>query len=460
MENHNPLFAAQKAAPKGVAVLAREALVAMAKENVTPTPANYKRYYESISGGKAPDDTGTTVLQRLHDSLKAQGSPLVGEWETAIDVALARRDGRMIEKLILKSIHPVRAETVKSANPDPDTVPDKCKTCAEVRSLNGILYVIESFARNLEGLFPENPMLMGQVGIVKDLLECPKDMKKMYSAKRALAKMATPEQTQLQLSEAKSSAKNLADAFLAQIGQTGNDAGDFLKEVEAGKEAMEKAKDKASLLTASLELLAGAAAVHGKMKENQTRLENSKTQAQSAADRIQALEEEVALVSKQAQQDYLTGLLNRRGMDEQIAKLFGNGKQKVTLALLDIDNFNKLKDKFGREASDAALRHLSDAIRESVKDKGMPARLGGEEFAVVFAGYDAQQVKEEMEKLQRLLTRKIFMSNTEKRVVTFSAGVAQRAKDEAPSETLARADEAMFAAKKKGKNRVEISEIN
>ncbi|MFA7239763.1 MAG: diguanylate cyclase [Sulfuricellaceae bacterium] len=458
MENHNPLFAVQKAAPKGVAVLAREALVAMAKENVTPTPANYKRYYESISGGKAPDDTGTTVLQRLLDSLKAQGSPLVGEWETAIGVALARRDGRMIEKLILKSIHPVRAEIVKAA--EPDTFPDKCKTCAEVRSLNGILYVIESFARNLEGLFPENPMLMGQVEIVKDLLECPKDMKKMYSAKRALAKMATPEQTQLQLSEAKSSAKNLADAFLAQIGQTGNDAGDFLKEVEAGKQAMENAKDKASLLTASLELLAGAAAVHGKMKENQTRLENSKTQAQSAADRIQALEEEVALVSQQAQQDYLTGLLNRRGMDEQIAKLFGNSIQKVTLALLDIDNFNKLKDKFGREAGDAALRHLSDAIRESVKDKGIPARLGGEEFAVVFAGCDAQQVKEEMEKLQRLLTRKIFMSNAEKRVVTFSAGVAQRAKNEAPTETLARADEAMFAAKKKGKNRVEISELH
>jgi len=300
---------------------------------------------------------------------------------------------------------------------------------------------------------------MGQVEIIKDLLESPKDSKKLYSAKRALLKMAPPEQTQAQLSAAKTSAKTLADAFLTQIGQTGNDARDFLKEVEAGKNAMEQAKDQASLLNASVELLAGATAVHSKMKENQSRLEKSKIQAKNAADRIRALEEEVESVSKQAKQDYLTGLLNRRGMDEKIAKLFGDGKKKVTLALLDIDNFNKLKDQFGREAGDAALRHLSDAIRESLNEKGVPARLGGEEFAVVFADFDAKQVKEEMEKLQRLLTRKIFLSNAEIRLVTFSAGVAQRAKNESPSETLARADEAMFAAKKKGKNRVEIAEL-
>ena len=458
MEKPSPQFA-PKATPKGVATLAREALIAMAKENVTPTPANYKRYYESISGAKAPDDSGSLALQRLHDSLKSQSSPLVVEWEMAINVALARRDWRMIEGLILKSVRNVRADTVKSVIPIQGVAPDKCKTCAEVRSFNGILYVIESFARNLEELFPENPMLMGQVEIVKDLLERPKDMKKMYSAKRALAKMATPEQIQMQLSEAKTSAKNLADTFLAQIGQTGNDAGDFLKEVAAGKEAMENAKDQASLLTASLALLAGAAAVHGRMKENQMRLETSKTQAQSAAERIRALEEEVKAVSEQAKQDYLTGLLNRRGMDEKIAKMFGEGWKKVTLALLDIDNFRKINDQYGHEAGDMALRHLSEAIRESVKDKGVPARMGGEEFAVVFAGYDAQQVKEEMEKLQRLLTRKIFMSNAEKRVVTFSAGVAQRAEEEAPSETLVRADEAMYAAKRKGKNRVEIAEL-
>ncbi len=446
-----------RSTPKGTAVLAREALIEMAKEGVPPTPANYKKYYERISGSNALDDPGSMALLKLQDSLKSQQSPRLEEWEQAIDVALAQRDWRVIEGLILKYIHSEAQACTAEAKEN--AVVDKCKTCIEVRSLNGILYVMESFARNLEGLFPENPLLMGQVEIVKDLLERPRDKEKMFSAKRALAKMATPEQIQTQLGEAKNFAKTLADAFLAQIGQTGNDAGDFLKEVEAGKKAMEEATDQASLLAASRALLSGTTAVHGKMKANQTRLENSKLQAQSAEERIRALEDELKVAGEKAQQDYLTGLLNRRGMDEQIAKMFGEGWEKVTLALLDIDNFKKLNDQLGHEAGDEALKHLSDAIRESVGSKGVPSRMGGEEFVVIFAGYDAGQVKEEIEKLQRLLTRKVFMSNQDKRVVTFSAGVAQRAGEEEPSETLSRADEAMYAAKRKGKNRVEIAEF-
>lgn len=445
-----------QSAPKGVAVLAREALIEMAKDSVPPTPANYKKYYERISGSNALDDPGSMALLKLQDSLKGQQSPRLEEWEQAIDAALAQRDWRVIEGLILKYIH---TETQACTNTEQNPAVDKCKTCIEVRSLNGILYVMESFARNLEGLFPENPVLMGQIEIVKDLLERPRDKEKMFSAKRALAKMATPEQIQAQLGEAKHFAKTLADAFLAQIGETGNEAGDFLKVVEIGKKAMEEAQDQASLLAASRELLSGTTMVHGRMKENQTRLENSKLQAQSAEERIRALEEELKVAGEKAQQDYLTGLLNRRGMDEQIAKMFGEGWEKVTLALLDIDNFKKINDQLGHEAGDEALKHLSDAIRESVGNKGVPSRMGGEEFVVVFAGYDAGQVKEEMEKLQRLLTRKVFMSNQDKRVVTFSAGVAQRAGEEEPSETLSRADEAMYVAKQKGKNRVEIAEF-
>jgi diguanylate cyclase len=449
-------------ATKGTAVLAREALIEMAKENVPPTPANYKKYYERISGAVSQDDPGLQSLVKLQDQLKGDPSPHLDEWKEAIDVALAQRDWRVIEGLILKYIHAESQSCAKSAQTaaaGAEAGIDRCKTCVEVRSFNGVLYVMESFARNLEGLFPENPVLQGQIDIVKDLLERPRDMEKMYCAKRALAKMATPEQIQAQLGEAKDFAKNLANAFLAQMASTGNDAGEFLKEVEAGKKAIEEARDQASLLAASRALLSGTTAVHGKMKENHARLENAKIQAQSAEERIRALEEELQAAGEKAKQDYLTGLLNRRGMDEELARMFGEGWEKVTLVLLDIDNFKKINDQLGHEAGDEALKYLSDAIRESIGGKGVPARMGGEEFVIIFTGYDAEQVKEETEKLQRALTRKIFMANDEKRVVTFSAGVAQRAGDESPSETLARADEAMYTAKQKGKNRVEISEI-
>ncbi len=443
------------APPKGTALIAREALIEMAKENVPPTPENYKKYYEHISGTVSPDDPNFQPLLRLQHRIKDDASPHLDEWKEAIDAALAQRDWRVIEGLILKIMH----DAVKVQAPATCDEPDKCKVCAEVRSFNGVLYVMESFAKNLEGLFPESPVLMGQIEIVKDLLERPRDMEKMFSAKRALAKLSSPQQIQSELGEAKSFAKNLADAYLDQVGQTGNDAGDFIREVEAGKKAIEEAKDQAALLAASRSLLSRTSAVHEKMKENHTRLENAKISAQSAEERIRALEDELQVAGEKAKQDYLTGLLNRQGMDEQLERMFGEGWERVTLALLDVDDFNRIMAHQGQQVGDETLKFLSDAIRESVGSKGVPARMGGEEFVIVFAGYDAAQVKEEMEKLQRLLTRKIFLSSASKQVVTFSAGVAQRVDDEPPSSTLARADEAMYTAKRNGKNRVEVAAI-
>lgn len=442
-------------APKGTALIAREALLEMAKESVPPSPENYKKYYERISGTVSPDDPHFQPLLRLQDKIKGDDSPHLDEWKEAIDVALAQRDWRVIEGLILKIMHAENNAKV----PEFCAEPDKCKICSEVRSFNGVLYVMESFAKNLEGLFPESPVLMGQIEIVKDLLERPRDMEKMFSAKRALAKLASPQQIQNQLGEAKSFAKNLADAYLDQVGQTGNDAGAFIREVEASQKAIEEAKDQAALLAASRSLLSRTSAVHDKMKENHSRLENAKIQAQSAEERIRALEDELQVAGEQAKQDYLTGLLNRQGMDEQLQKMFGEGWERVTLALLDVDDFNRIMSHQGQQAGDETLKFLSDAIRESVGTKGVPARMGGEEFVIVFAGYDAAQVKEEMEKLQRLLTRKIFLSSASKQVVTFSAGVAQRVEEEEPSATLARADEAMYTAKRNGKNRVEVAAI-
>lgn len=411
---------------------------------------------KSVSAAKAPEDSGASVLQKLHDSLKKQGSPLVAEWENAVDAALAKKDGSALEGLILKSIHTPPVETPKSEAPSPSPV-DKCKTCVEIRALNGVLYLMDSFAKNLEGIFADNPVLMGQVQIVRDVLDHPKDMEKLYGAKRALAKMAAADKIQSQLGDAKNSAKALADAFLAQIGLTGNDASEFLKEVEAGKKALEEAKDHASMLAASQALLSGTSAVHDKMKENQARLENAKQETQSAEEKIRELEEKVKTAGEKTQQDFQAGLLNQRDMDAQITKMFGEGWERVTLALLDIDNFKRINEQLGEEAGAKAVQQLADAIRESVGTKGVSARMEGEEFVIAFAGYDGKQVKDEMEKMQRLLTRQIFMADEENRVVTFSAGVAERAGEEEPSETLSRADDAMYAAKQKGKNRVEVA---
>lgn len=411
---------------------------------------------KSIPPAQAPEDSSASVLRELQNDLRQQGSPLAADWGDAIEVALAKKDGRTLKELILKSIHPAPADNEKIAMPGPVAV-DKCKTCVDVRAFNGVLYLMESFAKNLTGVFAENPVLMGQIEIVMDVLEHPRNMEKLYGAKRALAKMAAADKIQAQLGEAKNSAKSLAGMFLAQIGQTEDDAGEFLKEVEAGKKALEEAKDHASILAASQTLLSGTSAVHDKMKENRTKLENARLETQDVEKKIHALEEKVKTSGEKTRQDFQSGLLNQRNMDEKITRFFVEGWEKITLALLDIDNFKRINDQLGEAAGEKAIQQLSDAIRETVGSKGVSARMESAEFVIAFSGYDGNQVKGEMERIQRLLTRQIFMADGENRVVTFSAGVAQRAEDEGPAETLSRADDAMYAAKQKGKNRVEVA---
>ena len=103
---------------------------------------------------------------------------------------------------------------------------------------------------------------------------------------------------------------------------------------------------------------------------------------------------------------------------------------------------------------DAALIHLSAVAREAIRPQDTLARYGGEEFVVLMPDTKLEQGIEVMARLQRELTKAIYMAGNEKILITFSAGVAQLAADESGTEAIRRADQAMYLAKRAGKNRV------
>ena len=127
---------------------------------------------------------------------------------------------------------------------------------------------------------------------------------------------------------------------------------------------------------------------------------------------------------------------------------------RLCAALLDIDNFKKLNDTKGHEAGDAALTHLVAVTRESMRPQDTLARYGGEEFVIVMPDTQIEQGIEAMTRLQRELTKRFFLADNEKIVITSSAGVAQLAPGETPQDAIKRADQAMYLAKRAGKNRV------
>ncbi|MDP2108098.1 MAG: GGDEF domain-containing protein, partial [Rhodocyclaceae bacterium] len=127
---------------------------------------------------------------------------------------------------------------------------------------------------------------------------------------------------------------------------------------------------------------------------------------------------------------------------------------KLCLALLDIDNFKKLNDTLGHAAGDAALVHLAKVVHETIRPEDTLARYGGEEFVVILPDTPLEAAVGAMVRVQRELTRRFFLNNNDKVLITFSCGIAELGADEEAMAAIQRADGAMYLAKRAGKNRV------
>ena len=173
--------------------------------------------------------------------------------------------------------------------------------------------------------------------------------------------------------------------------------------------------------------------------------------------RTKRLEAELSALSSRLNEDYLTQLLNRRGLARAYqaeANRADRAKEPLCIALLDVDNFKHLNDSFGHAAGDEALVHLSRVVRESIRPSDSIARWGGEEFVILLPETNLDGAVVTMQRVQRALTRRYYMHNHERVLITFSAGVAQRLGAESQDDVLARADRALYKAKAAGRNRV------
>ena len=120
---------------------------------------------------------------------------------------------------------------------------------------------------------------------------------------------------------------------------------------------------------------------------------------------------------------------------------------------LDIDNFKRLNDSLGHAAGDQALVALAQHVRGSLRPGDGVARFGGEEFVVLLPATPVDEAQKVLTRLQRELSAALFMHEGREVFVTFSAGVTGYRPGEALELALERADEALYEAKRTGKNR-------
>src|SRR5437762_11464174 len=157
--------------------------------------------------------------------------------------------------------------------------------------------------------------------------------------------------------------------------------------------------------------------------------------------------------------DPLTGAANRREIDNALDLEWRRairGRTPLTLMMIDIDHFKNYNDSFGHQAGDECLRRVAQAIQTRFHRAGdLVARYGGEEFAVLIAGVSADHARELAESLRET----VEAIPAPHRVVTISVGVATFVpdRDATPDVLVRAADEALYAAKDAGRNRVELS---
>lgn len=124
----------------------------------------------------------------------------------------------------------------------------------------------------------------------------------------------------------------------------------------------------------------------------------------------------------------------------------------LSCAMIDLDDFKSINDTYGHPTGDTALQHFAGALRSQLRPQDTVARLGGDEFALLLTGTSALDVEGILLRIQGNLIRNPCTLFPEPRSLTFSAGVAQRTRDEPLAAALTRADAALLEAKRCGKN--------
>lgn len=155
--------------------------------------------------------------------------------------------------------------------------------------------------------------------------------------------------------------------------------------------------------------------------------------------------------------DPLTGVGNRRAFDAEIKRRLERGvieRQYFSVILFDVDNFKKINDTFGHLAGDRVLALLGERFKSSVRNQDMVARYGGEELVVILEGATLRAAMRRARDLVRAIDRTGFrLESGEELEVTVSAGVATARENDRPEALVDRADQALYLAKKWGKNR-------
>lgn len=164
------------------------------------------------------------------------------------------------------------------------------------------------------------------------------------------------------------------------------------------------------------------------------------------------------IAKQKSKQDYLTGLINRRTLDEECRKLVEEFEVKQTpfsIIMGDIDNFKKINDTYGHQIGDKILKIVSSILKKNIKKTDLVARYGGEEFLIVLKNCDIDIAYQIIERIRKEIENFSFI-NFGLNNITVSFGISLYDGSISIDEVIKGADNELYNSKRSGKNKTSV----
>ena len=258
---------------------------------------------------------------------------------------------------------------------------------------------------------------------------------------------------EMQVGEAGNALSAHLGAAALTIDEARDSARAFAAELERARRRLNDRPDRAAVA----KLVDDLAQATDSVRSNALQLEGRLVEASAE---VRKLREALELTRQEAATDGLSNLANRRALDEELRRLCvqaGPRPEPLSLALLDIDRFKTINDTWGHQTGDQVIRFVASVISEAGAPPRFAARFGGDEFAMIFSGEPSSQVEQRL----RAMTAEIAGRRLKRRdtneplgAITLSAGFAEHRPGETPTAFMERADQALYASKRAGRNRV------